>query len=251
MTFRENSTLKIYQGIFDDCTMKTLVKLAGKRHFDSIDYPISTGKEADVYRATKSGVEFLAIKIYRIETSNFKAMQNYLIGDIRFDKTKSSKRSIVETWCKKEYRNLCEAMDAGVKVPYPIKAEKNVLIMGFVGNKEGVPYPLLKNVKPKNPEKLIKILTKYVEKLWKNGLVHGDLNEYNIIMEKDVPIVIDIGQAMQTRHPIALELLQRDLRSIEKLARKYNIKFNHENEMKRIIKIKPKEIKKIVEEMKL
>ncbi|MEM0372382.1 MAG: RIO1 family regulatory kinase/ATPase [archaeon] len=235
MTLREREFFKIYQGIFDEGTLKTLAMLARKRFFDSIDFPVSTGKEADVYRASK-GPEFLAVKIYRIETSNFKAMQNYLTGDRRFGRVKASKRGIVEAWCQKEYRNLREALDAGVNVPYPIHAEKNILIMSFLGDAHGAPFPLLKSVRVKNPSKLIKTLASFVKKMWKHGLVHGDLNEFNVMMDGEKPLLIDIGQAMSTSHPIALELLERDLASIAKLAKKYNVAFDSEKELKSIVK---------------
>ncbi|NYZ80038.1 serine protein kinase RIO [Candidatus Micrarchaeota archaeon] len=235
MSLREREFFKIYQGIFDGGTMRTLTELARKRFFDSIDFPISTGKEADVYRASK-GPEFLAVKVYRVETSNFKAMQNYLIGDKRFGRVKSSKRGIVEAWCQKEFRNLSDAMDAGVNVPYPIKAEKNVLLMGFLGERDGSPFPMLKSVRPKNPAKLIKTVLSFVKKLWKHGLVHGDLNEFNIMMDGEKPILIDIGQAMSTSHPMALELLERDLLNVSKLARRYNVPFDYEKELRSLVK---------------
>lgn len=235
MNFKEKSELKIYQGVFDNYTMRTLIKLADKRHFVSLDFPISTGKEADVYRVTtKEG--FAAVKIYRIETSNFKAMQNYLIGDPRFARIRKSKRGIIDVWCQKEFSNLQEALKIGINVPKPIAFEKNILVMEFLGTKNGSPYPLLKNVKPKNPEKLIKILSDYIKKMWKAKLVHGDLNEFNIMMKGQTPIIIDIGQAMNTRHPIALELLKRDLGQVAKLAKKYKVEYDAEKIIKQLVK---------------
>ena len=222
---------KIYQSVFDNYTFKSLVKLISKKAFTTLDFPISTGKEADVYKATRISKDGsknpVAVKIYRIETSNFKKMQDYLIGDPRFERIKKTKRGTVEAWCQKEYRNLKDAYEAGLKVPKPIAFEKNVLAMEFIGKKNGTPYLLLKDVKPKNPEKLIKELIKSIEKLWlKAKIVHGDLNEYNIIMKNQTPVIIDIGQAMSIKHPYAPELLKRDLNQINKLAKKYKIKID-------------------------
>ena len=235
---------KIFQRVFDNYTFKSLIKLIGKRHFTTLDFPISTGKEADVYKATKISKDGakkpVAVKIYRIETSNFKKMQDYLIGDPRFDRIKKTKRGTVEAWCQKEYRNLKDAYEAGLKVPKPIAFEKNVLVMEFIGKKGGTPYPLLKEVQLKDPKKTIKQLISSIKKLWlKARIVHGDLNEFNIIMKNQTPYIIDIGQAMSIKHPYAPELLKRDLNQINKLAKKYKIKIDvnkiYENLMKQIV----------------
>ncbi len=200
-----------------------------KKYFTVLDFPISTGKEADVYKATKISKdktkEPVAVKIYRIETSNFKKMQEYMIGDPRFEKVKGTKRGVVEAWCRKEHRNLKDAYEAGVKVPKPIAFEKNVLVMEFIGKKDGSPYPLLKEAEVRNWKKLVDKIIRYIEVLWiKAGIVHGDLNEYNIIMKNQSPVLIDIGQAMSIKHPIAPELLKRDLNQINKLAKKHGVK---------------------------
>ncbi len=222
---------KIFQRVFDNYTFKSLIKLIDKKHFTTLDFPISTGKEADVYKATKISKDGskkpVAVKIYRIETSNFKKMQDYLIGDPRFERIKKTKRGIVEAWCQKEFRNLKDAYEAGLKVPKPIAFEKNILVMEFIGKKDGTPYPLLKETQVKNPERLIKELTNFVEKLWmKARIVHGDLNEFNTIMKNQTPYIIDIGQAMSIKHPYAPELLKRDLNQINKLSKKYGIKID-------------------------
>ncbi len=229
---------EIFERVFDDYTMKTLVVLRRKKKFDSLEFPISTGKEADVYRASASFDEkesYVAVKIYRIETSNFKAMQDYLIGDPRFEHVKKTKRGVISAWCQKEYRNLSDALKAGVRAPKPIASMNNVLIMEFIGE-EGNPAPMLKNVEVEDAEKLIKTLTGYVKKLWKSGLVHGDLSEFNVLMKRGNPFLIDWAQAMSTKHPIALELLQRDLKNIKRIARKRGVDFDYEEVLSSIVR---------------
>lgn len=231
---KEQEHFKIYARVFDEYTLNTLKILASKRFFQTLDYPISTGKEADVYRVTTREKTYFAAKIYRIETSNFKAMQKYLLGDPRFKRVKG-KRKIVETWCQKEFRNLREAYDIGIRVPYPVKALKNVLILEFIGE-NGVAAPLLKDVKIKNPKKLVKALADDVEKMWEKAkIVHGDISKFNIMILNNEAVLIDIGQAVSIKHPMALELLERDLRNINKIAEDYNIKFNYKERLKSIV----------------
>lgn len=237
---KENESVKIYQGVFDSHTLKTLTILASKNFFISLDYPIATGKEADVYRLTTREKTYLAAKIYRVETSNFRVMERYLAGDPRFNfkkvsKTRRGTDSIINLWCQKEFRNLRDAHDAGVSVPYPVKNLNNVLLMEFIG-KDGVPAPLLKNVMVKKPGELIKKLTHDMELMWKKArIVHGDISEYNIMVLDEKPVLIDIGQAVSTEHPMALELLERDLRNIGKLAGKYGVSFNYSKVLKDIM----------------
>lgn len=224
MIRKDNESFKIYQRVFDERTLRFLAQMAGRGYFDSLDYPISTGKEADVFRATTKNGNYRAIKIYRIETSNFRKMAQYLEADQRFH-VKKNLRTVVETWCQKEFRNLRDAHDAGVCVPKPYKFMKNILVMDFIGEK-GVPAPLLKNVRPENPKKILSEIYSNIRKLWKAGLVHGDLNEYNILLKGGRIFFIDMSQAVPVTSRIAPELIERDLLNLEKLAKKYGVKFN-------------------------
>lgn len=225
---KEAEQLKIYQGVFDDYTLRTLVSLASKGYFNTLDYPISTGKEADVYRATTKQGDYVAVKIYRIETSNFRNMYNYLAGDVRFSHIKKNKRSIIKTWCQKEFRNLRDMHGAGIGVPKPIKFLNNVLIMEFLGE-NGMPATLLVKHKPKNPKKLIHTLTRYIKDMYKKAnLVHGDFSEFNIMMIDEKPYLIDVSQALKTEHVIAKELLRRDINNLARLAKKYRVDFDAE-----------------------
>jgi len=225
---KEAEELKIYQGVFDNYTFKTLIELADKKYFRTLDYPISTGKEADVYRATMTDGKHRAIKIYRIETSNFRNMYRYLAGDVRFSNVKKNRRSIIKTWCQKEYRNLSDMKKAGIGVPFPYKFLNNVLVMEFIGE-EGIAAHMLTKYKPKHPEKLIEKLTGYIRSMYqKANLVHGDFSEFNIMMIGEKPCLIDVSQAMRTEHVTAESLLKRDIHNLARLARKYGVGFDEQ-----------------------
>ncbi len=214
---------KIESGIFDEYTKKNVYNLQSKGYFDTLDYPVSTGKEADVFRGTTSNGEFVAVKIYRVETTRFKKMIDYLMYDPRFTGIKETKRGIVEAWCKKEFRNLRDAEEVGVACPKPIKAFKNVLLMDFVGDGKGNACPKMKDVlkKLENPEEVIEKVKRYIDLLYKEAeLVHSDLSEYNILIKEEEPILIDMGQAISVKHPMAKEFLERDMRNIDRLSRK-------------------------------
>jgi RIO kinase 1 len=55
-------------------------------------------------------------------------------------------------------------------------------------------------------------------------IVHADLSEYNILMYRGLPYIIDVGQAVVLEHPSAYDFLKRDIHNIVLFFRKYGIK---------------------------
>jgi RIO kinase 1 len=142
-------------------------------------------------------------------------MREYVIGDPRFKRIRRGIRSMVFTWAEKEFKNLKIAIEVGVRVPKPIAVEKNVLVMEFIGE-NGVPAPKLRDYSLKNPVKTYKTVLHFVKLLYRKGqIVHADLSEYNILMQKG-PVVIDISQAVHVSHPLSKDYLKRDLGNIVK-----------------------------------
>ncbi|MGA9098670.1 MAG: RIO1 family regulatory kinase/ATPase, partial [Methanotrichaceae archaeon] len=121
---KDSDDLQVQEAVFDTRTLMNLYSLASKGIIDTLGGSISTGKEANIFYAT-CGQKDLAIKIYRITTSNFKAMQDYMHGDPRFGNIKGTKRAIVTAWAKKEFRNLKRAEEVGIRTPHPIAMREN------------------------------------------------------------------------------------------------------------------------------
>jgi len=201
--------------VFDQQTLETLYKLAKMGYINQLYGVISTGKEANVFRGIDDDGNFVAVKIYRVTTSDFKKMKNYIQGDPRFHVRTSNKRQLVNAWVTKEYRNLKRAQDVGVKVPKPMIAKNNVLIMEFIGDDEGNPALPMQEVSLSKPDEMLNKVIKYIKMLYKDAkLVHGDLSGFNILINQDEPVIIDISQGMVTDHPMAKELLDRDIDNI-------------------------------------
>ena len=72
----------------------------------------------------------------------------------------------------------------------------------------------------------------------KATLVHGDLSEYNILIDPNNmdPIIIDMGQSVTLEHPRADQFLRRDIENIIRYFRRYNIKVPSEEIYNTIIK---------------
>ncbi len=204
---------EIEELVFDKKTLLTLSRIMKKGIFETLDYVISTGKEANVYRATKGGGKFLAVKIYKVETARFFRRDSYIDGDPRFSGIKFDDYSLSCAFASKEFKNLMIAERAHVSAPKPVFHEKNVVVMSFLGE-NGLPYPKIKDAKDIIDEGDFWKIINDIKALAANGLVHGDLSEFNILVSKDRPYIIDFSQGVLASHPHARELLKRDIMNV-------------------------------------
>ena len=212
---KDNSERKTGNEIFDKITLETLYKLANQGYIDILNGAISTGKEANVLTGITDDEKFVAVKIYRVATSDFKKMDYYLRGDPRFNIKTKNKRKIIYSWVTKEFKNLTRLHTAGVNVPEPITSSNNVLIIEFIGDEDGNPAQPVRNQPPQNPEefwnKLLVQLKTFVNDA---KLVHGDLSNYNILNLDEEPVIIDVSQSVVLDNPISKELLERDINTL-------------------------------------
>ena len=239
--------------VLDIPTLETLYKFTKRGLLKALGGPISSGKEAVIFHAIGAKEEELAIKMYKVSTSNFNVMLDYIIGDPRFENIKRDRRSIVSAWARKELKNLKRAFDAGVEVPKPIAVDKNVLIMEFIG-RDGVAAPRLRDVPVDilktdfELEELFLRIISYIRIMYEKGrMVHADLSEFNILMKGYVerefegadveiePVIIDMGQATLLQHPNADAFLLRDVRNIVTFFNKLGLDCSF-NETIRLIK---------------
>ncbi|RJS98453.1 serine/threonine-protein kinase Rio1 [Halococcus sp. IIIV-5B] len=209
---KDADQFKVEGGVFDEATLLALYRLVHHGHVDAFGGPISTGKEAHVFLAAGPDAD-VAVKIYRINASDFTQMRQYLEGDPRFDDIGGKKKKVVLAWVTKEFANLKRAQAAGVRVPNPIAVERNVLVMEFLGA-DGVRARRLGEVEVENPETAYEVVRVYMYRLYNAGLVHGDLSEYNIVVHDSQLWVIDLGQAVTVHHPNSREFLERDCENV-------------------------------------
>ena len=220
---KDADQFKVEASVFDDATFAALYKLVQDGWISAFGGPISTGKEANVYTALggeRAGEELdepepeVAVKVYRINASDFRDMRDYLAGDPRFEGIGGKKSQVVLAWVRKEYANLKRAERAGVRVPNPLAVERNVLVMEYIGTDEGGRARRLAEVNVENPETAYHVVREYIRRLYTAGLVHGDLSEYNMVIEDGELVVIDLGQAVTVHHPNSEDFLERDCRNV-------------------------------------
>ena len=227
---------KTQDEVFDKSTLSVFEKLISDRVIDTMDFPISTGKEGNVFRCTTQDKKFVAVKVYRINTSTFKNMSNYIVGDPRFKSIHNTRRDIIFAWTKKEFKNLERLNRVGVNAPKPIIYKKNVLVMEYIGDFERS-APLMKDVKLENPEEIFNVLIDSISEMYKKAeLVHGDISAYNVLIYKKLPYIIDLGQGVLIEHPNALEFLKRDIHNVVNYFKKFGILADEGKIFKNVIK---------------
>lgn len=205
--------------VFDKKTLMVIYEFMTAGYINSVHFPISTGKEGNVFYVTDEDGDGFALKIYRTSTSTFKRISRYIEGDPRFKGITGNHWKMIYAWTNKEYRNLRRYMDNGIRVPEPIEFEKNCLLMEYIGDENG-PAPQLRDAELKRPNMVYKEIVSFiVDGYRKAHLVHGDLSEYNILVSKDRPVLIDCGQALTADHFNAKEFLLRDIGNINRFFR--------------------------------
>ncbi len=215
---------KTYGGIFDKRTLLAFYKLLKRGTIKEVEFPISTGKEGDVFRGVgKEG--YIAIKVYRITTVNYKGLSKFIDGDDRFAHIHKTKDTIIFVWAQKEFRNLRDFRKYGVNVPEPIDRWKNIVVMDYIGD-ENRAAPLMKDVMETLKNEMAYEIIEEMKKMYKAKLVHGDLSEYNILVWDDRPHIIDVAQAVPLDHPLADELLLRDLKNMVRVFKKLGLEMS-------------------------
>jgi RIO kinase 1 len=235
---------KVAHSVFDNFTNRTLFKLICSGRFKGLESPISVGKESNIFSAiTEKGTRVI-VKIYRLETCDFNRMYGYIRDDPRFHKLKRKKRKIIFAWVEREYHNLLRAQKGKVNAPQPIAYLNNVLVLEFIG-KDNEIAPKLKDKMPKNKKQFFNNIIGNIKKLYKAGLVHGDLSAFNILNFEDKPIFIDFSQATMLEHPMAAELLERDVENICAFFGKQGLERNAKKIIEAIKKINQYQYNKI------
>lgn len=211
----------------DPRTRMVLFKMLNRGIFHDINGCISTGKEANVYHATKSDGQELAIKVYKTSVLVFKDRDRYVQGDYRFryGYCKHNPRKMVKTWAEKEMRNLMRLKAAGIRCPTPILLRLHVLVMEFIG-KTGWAAPRLKDAAlslDKLREGYFEMITSMRVLYQKCKLVHGDLSEYNILYHEGHMYIIDVSQSVDLDHPHALDFLREDCVHVSDFFKKHGV----------------------------
>ena len=190
---------------------------------DKVVRQLMSGKEAMVY-VVQCGDEVLCAKVYKEANKRaFRQAVDYTEG--RKIKNSRQARAMAKgsrygrqeqeaAWQHAEVDALHRLAGAGVRVPTPYNFHEGVLLMELVTDENGSPAPRLNDVvlSAEDARRYHAMLIRQVVLMLCAGIVHGDLSEYNILIDSDGPVIIDLPQAIDAAaNNNASRMLERDV----------------------------------------
>lgn len=187
---------------------------------------LMSGKEADIY-IVRCGDAIRCAKIYKDAVKrSFKKAAQYQEGR----KVRSSRRARAmekrsnygrkqqeEVWQNAEVDALSRLARAGVRVPETFGCVDGVLIMELVSDDAGDVAPRLDDV-ILTLEQAVEdhaVMMHYIKLMLCEGLVHGDLSEFNVLLDDYGPVIIDLPQAVDAAaNNNAQAMFMRDVNNI-------------------------------------
>ncbi|QJR10846.1 hypothetical protein DSM104443_01916 [Usitatibacter rugosus] len=195
---------------------------------DTVVRQLMSGKEAMVF-VVRRGEETLCAKVYKeADKRSFRQAVDYTENR----KTKNSRQaramakgsrfgraSQEQAWQSAEVDALRRLAAAGVRVPKPWQFHEGVLLMELVADAEGNAAPRLNDVEltPELATEFHHRLIGEVVRMLAAGIIHGDLSEFNILVDADGPMIIDLPQAVDAAgNNHAPRMLVRDVDNLRR-----------------------------------
>jgi RIO kinase 1 len=203
-----------------------LASLVNDGLIDEVYYPLMSGKEAQVF-VVRANNEVRCAKVYKeAKKRSFKQAVQYQEGrTVRNSRraramakgTRYGQKEAEEAWLNAEVEALYRLADAGVRVPTPYWFVEGVLVMELVVDEEGDPAPRLDDVAfdPETAREYHAQMIVEIVRMLCAGLVHGDLSEFNVLVDHSGPVVIDLPQAVNAAgNNSAKMMLTRDVNNM-------------------------------------
>jgi len=205
---------------------KRILPLVEEGLIDSVLRQLMSGKEATVY-VVRCGGEIRCAKVYKEASQrSFRQAASYQEGR----KVKNSRQARAmekgtrygrkmqeEVWQNAEVDALYRLAAAGVRVPQPYSCFEGVLLMDLITDADGNAAPRLNDITLSEELALdyhAQLLRQVVLMLCA-GVIHGDLSEFNILVDEAGPVIIDLPQAIDAAgNTEAAAMLERDVANL-------------------------------------
>ncbi len=186
---------------------KRLKPLVEDGLIDEVIRPLMSGKEADVF-IVRCGSEIRCAKIYKeADKRGFKQATQYQEGrKVRNSRraramekgSRYGRREQEQAWQNTEVDALYRLARADVRVPKPYGCFDGVLLMELICDDQGFEAPRLNDVAMSSTQAVEDhlLMMRYVVRMLCEGLVHGDLSEFNVLVDDYGPVIIDLPQVI-------------------------------------------------------
>jgi RIO kinase 1 len=195
---------------------------------DEVIRRLMSGKEADVY-VVRCGNDIRCAKVYKEAAKrSFKQAVQYQEGrKVRNSRraramekgSKFGRKQQEETWQNAEVDALYLLAGAGVRVPQPYDCLNGVLIMELITDESGEVAPRLNDVSMSAEQALEDhaLVMRDVVRMLCAGIIHGDLSEFNVLVDEYGPVIIDLPQAVDAAaNNNAQAMLTRDVNNMSR-----------------------------------
>ncbi|XP_071539229.1 uncharacterized protein RIOK2 [Panulirus ornatus] len=183
---------------------------------------IGVGKESDIYVVTDTTGNPLCMKLHRLGRTSFRKLREK--RDYHHHRRRMSWLYLSRLSATKEFAYMKALHGRGFPVPQPVDCSRHCVIMELVNG-----YPLCNVHSVKDAPQLYSDLMDLIIKFANHGVIHGDFNEFNIMLDdSDKPVVIDFPQMVSTAHENARMYFDRDVKCVQEFFKR---RFNYESEL--------------------
>lgn len=200
---------------------------------DDVMSRLMSGKEADVY-VVRCGSEIRCAKVYKdaakrsfkkaVQYQEGRKVRNSRRGRAMEKGSKFGRKQQEETWQNAEVDALYLLAGAGVRVPQPYDCLNGVLLMELITDENGEVAPRLNDISmsAEQAREDYLVVMHYVMRMLCAGIVHGDLSEFNVLVDVNGPVIIDLPQAVNAAaNNNAQSMLKRDVDNMTRYYSQY------------------------------
>ncbi|XP_050801786.1 serine/threonine-protein kinase RIO2 [Gopherus flavomarginatus] len=222
LAYERTKTVQGYRltnGGYDYLALKTL---SSRQVVNSVGNQMGVGKESDIYIVLNEEEQQLALKLHRLGRTSFRNLKNK--RDYHKHRHKMSWLYLSRLAAMKEFAYMKALHDRKFPVPKPFDYNRHAVVMELISG-----YPLCQVHQIEDPASVYSELMELIVKLANHGLIHGDFNEFNLLLDsKDQVTMIDFPQMVSTSHPNAEWYFDRDVKCIRDFFKK---RFSYESEL--------------------
>ncbi|NXI58593.1 RIOK2 kinase, partial [Chloroceryle aenea] len=204
---------------YDYLALKTL---SSRQVINSIGNQMGVGKESDIYIVANEEGQQFALKLHRLGRTSFRSLKNK--RDYHKHRHKMSWLYLSRLAAMKEFAYMKALHDRKFPVPKPVDYNRHAVVMELIDG-----YPLCQVHQMEDPASVYSELMDLIVKLASHGLIHGDFNEFNLILDNDDRVtMIDFPQMVSMSHANAEWYFDRDVNCIKEFFKK---RFSYESEL--------------------